>query len=526
MDRNPYTLPIIPLFCLFFLSPFVFCQLDYRFYDGTCPSLTKIVRNGICLCSFSLMIYVQGCDGSVLLDDTSTLKGEKNASPNRNSARGFDVIDTIKADVEKACPSTVSCADILTLAAREAIYLAGGPYLTIPVGRRDGTTASESAANEQIPSPFESLENIAAKFTSKGLEMKDVVVLSGAHTVGFAQCSTFKPRLFDFNGSGKPDPNLDTSLLENLQVLCPDQDGSYSKLAPLDPVTTNRFDNIYFKNVVNNSGLLQSDQALMSDSKSASMGCDGSVLLDETNEFKGEKNAFPNRNSLKGFEVIEKIKADLERACPSTVSCVDILTLAAREAVFLSGGPFWPIPLGRRDGTTASERAANEQLPSPIEPLENITAKFTSKGLDMKDVVVLSGAHTLGFAQCFTFKRRLFDFKGSGKPDPTLDSSLLQNLQGTCPHGDGTNSKLAPLDSVTVNKFDNLYFKNLVNNSGLLESDQVLMKDPKTALMVNYYSMYPFQFSNDFAASMVKLGNIGVLTGQNGQVRKKCGSVN
>lgn len=56
-----------------------------------------------------------------------------------------------------------------------------------------------------------------------------------------------------------------------------------------------------------------------------------------------------------------------------------------------SGGPNWPIPLGRRDGITASEAAAN-QLPSPFEPLENITAKFVSNGLDVKDVVVLSGA--------------------------------------------------------------------------------------------------------------------------------------
>lgn len=56
-----------------------------------------------------------------------------------------------------------------------------------------------------------------------------------------------------------------------------------------------------------------------------------------------------------------------------------------------SGGPFWYVPLGRRDGLTASEKAANDQLPSPFEPLDNITAKFVSKGLDLKDVVVLSG---------------------------------------------------------------------------------------------------------------------------------------
>lgn len=72
--------------------------------------------------NFSCFHY-QGCEGSVLLDDTSTIKGEKNASPNRNSVRGFEVIDAIKANVEKACPTTVSCADILTLAAREAVFL-------------------------------------------------------------------------------------------------------------------------------------------------------------------------------------------------------------------------------------------------------------------------------------------------------------------------------------------------------------------------------------------------------------------
>ncbi|KAL7206573.1 hypothetical protein ACSBR2_019314 [Camellia fascicularis] len=255
-------------------------------------------------------------------------------------------------------------------------------------------------------------------------------------------------------------------------------------------------------------------------------GCDGSVLLDDTKDFEGEKNAFPNRNSVRGFEVIDKIKADVESACPSTVSCVDILTIAAREAVFQSGGPFWYVPVGRRDGLTASKKAANEQLPTPFEPLENITAKFASKGLDMNDVVVLSGAHTIGYAQCFTFKRRLFNFKGSGNPDPTLDSSLLSNLKTTCPNVDKSNNMLAPLDTATSYMFDNAYYKNLVSNLGLLESDQALMGDPRTAAMVNSYSMYPFLFFQDFGASMVKLGSVGVLTGQAGEIRKQCGSVN
>ncbi|MBA0577432.1 hypothetical protein Golob_027480, partial [Gossypium lobatum] len=255
-------------------------------------------------------------------------------------------------------------------------------------------------------------------------------------------------------------------------------------------------------------------------------GCDGSILLDDTDDMTGEKNAFPNRNSVRGFEVIDNIKEDVERFCPSTVSCVDILTLAAREAVVLAGGPSWQVMLGRRDGVTASQQAANEQLPSPFEPLENITAKFTSKGLDLKDVVVLSGAHTIGFAQCFTFKNRLFNFRGSGKPDPMLDSSALTNLQTICPNLDSSNTNLAPLDSGSMYRFDNKYYTNLVNKAGLLESDQVLMQDSKTAAMVNSYSMNYYLFVNDFGTSMAKLGNIGVLTGNKGQIRKKCGAIN
>ena len=71
----------------------------------------------------------QGCDASVLLDDSATLTGEKNAAPNANSLRGFEVIDAIKAQVEAACPGTVSCADILALAARDGVNLVSEPCL-------------------------------------------------------------------------------------------------------------------------------------------------------------------------------------------------------------------------------------------------------------------------------------------------------------------------------------------------------------------------------------------------------------
>jgi peroxidase len=70
-------------------------------------------------------VFYQGCDASILLDDTPTFTGEKTAFPNVNSVRGYEVIDTIKMQVEAACPAIVSCADIVALAARDSVNLVG-----------------------------------------------------------------------------------------------------------------------------------------------------------------------------------------------------------------------------------------------------------------------------------------------------------------------------------------------------------------------------------------------------------------
>lgn len=95
-----------------------------------------------------------------------------------------------------------------------------------------------------------------------------------------------------------------------------------------------------------------------------------------------------------------------------------------------------------------------------------------------------------------------------------------------CPNQADSDTQLVPLDPVTTTKFDNTYYRNLLNKSGLLQSDQALMGDNTTASMVINYSKFPYLFSRDFGASMVKMASIGVLTGQNGEIRKNCRVIN
>nr|CAB3467898.1 unnamed protein product [Digitaria exilis] len=128
-------------------------------------------------------------------------------------------------------------------------------------------------------------------------------------------------------------------------------------------------------------------------------GCDASVLLNSTEDNLAERDAKPNK-SLRGFSSVERVKAKLEAACPNTVSCADVLTIMARDAVVLAKGPSWPVALGRRDGKVSSATEATNELPPAYGDIPLLTKIFASKNLDVKDLAVLSGAHTLGTAHC------------------------------------------------------------------------------------------------------------------------------
>ncbi|KAK4716802.1 hypothetical protein R3W88_015140 [Solanum pinnatisectum] len=247
-------------------------------------------------------------------------------------------------------------------------------------------------------------------------------------------------------------------------------------------------------------------------------GCDASVLLDDTSSFTGEKTANPNSGSIRGFDVIDTIKTQVESSCAGIVSCADILAIAARDSVVKLGGPSWTVLLGRRDSTTASLSTANSDIPAPTLNLSSLISSFSNKGFNSREMVALSGSHTIGQARCTTFRDRLYN-------ETDINATFATSLKSNCPQS-GSDNNISPLDTTSPTTFDNIYYKNLRIQKGLLHSDQQLFSGGSTDSIVNTYSSNSATFFTDFANAMVKMGNLSPLTGTNGQIRTNCRKTN
>ncbi|KAL9393519.1 hypothetical protein Peur_012804 [Populus x canadensis] len=251
-------------------------------------------------------------------------------------------------------------------------------------------------------------------------------------------------------------------------------------------------------------------------------GCDASMLLDDTPNMLGEKLSLSNIDSLRSYEVIDEIKEELERVCPGTVSCADIIIMASRDAVVLSGGPDWEVKLGREDSLTASQEDANNIMPSPRANASLLMDLFEGYNLSVKDMVALSGSHSIGQARCFSIVFRLYNQSGSGKPDPTIEPRYKEKLNRLCPLG-GDENVTGDLDA-TPTMFDNRYFKDLVAGRGFLNSDQTLYTFPETRKYVALFSKDQRAFFNAFVEGMIKMGDLQ--SGRPGEIRSNCRMVN
>ncbi|CAL9781058.1 unnamed protein product [Musa acuminata subsp. burmannicoides] len=259
-------------------------------------------------------------------------------------------------------------------------------------------------------------------------------------------------------------------------------------------------------------------------------GCDASLLLNSSPGNTAEKDAPPNNPSMRGFEVIDAAKAAVEARCPSTVSCADIIAFAARDSAYLAGGIDYPVPAGRRDGRVSLDSEALTNIPLPNLTAAGLRDSFAKKGLSVDEMVTLSGAHSIGRAHCTAFAPRLYNFNATHTQDPSMDPAFAAYLKSRCsPSTVDFTSKdptTVPLDAVTPRRLDNQYYKNLAKRRGLLFSDQTLQASRLTARLVRLDAKLGSVWAAKFAAAMVRMGHIEVLTGSQGEIRKMCGVVN
>ncbi|VAI53086.1 unnamed protein product [Triticum turgidum subsp. durum] len=243
----------------------------------------------------------------------------------------------------------------------------------------------------------------------------------------------------------------------------------------------------------------------------AVMGCDASVMIISPTGDDEWRNQDDYSLKPEGFQTILDAKAavDSDLQCRYKVSCADIIALAARESVSQSGGPNYTVELGRYDGKISTTNSV--MLPHVDDNLDSLNSFFYTLGLSQIDMIALSGAHTLGAADCGFFQHRT-----RGK-DPSMNPSFDAQLQGTC-----ARQNFAFLDDVTPVGFDNSYFKLLQNGRGLLGSDQVLYTDQRSRGTIDYYASNQGIFFYDFSIAMTKLGKVGVKTATDGEIRRDC----
>ncbi|KAI3804006.1 hypothetical protein L1987_32174 [Smallanthus sonchifolius] len=134
--------------------------------------------------------------------------------------------------------------------------------------------------------------------------------------------------------------------------------------------------------------------------------------------------------------------------------------------------------------------------------------------------------HTVGTSHCSTIAIRLYNFTGKGDTDPSLDSYYVPYLKSKCKLSNTTT--LLEMDPGSFRTFDENYYTNVWKRRGLFVSDDALLNDYETSAYVKLQAQSDqgSTFMKDFEESMVKMGQIRVLTGSAGEIRRHCNIIN
>ncbi|KAF8775864.1 hypothetical protein HU200_004140 [Digitaria exilis] len=224
-------------------------------------------------------------------------------------------------------------------------------------------------------------------------------------------------------------------------------------------------------------------------------GCDASVLLDPTPANPRRRSwAHPTSPAYVASTSSDAAKAALEKACPGVVSCADVVQFAARDAAFFLSGDkvFYNLPPGASTAAYPSRTRRSPSFP--------LVTNFKVKGLNVDDLVVLSGSHTVGRSHCSSLLRPdlLYVTLRHGRRLATV-------LKRQCPANPNfTDDPTVPMDGVTPAKLDNQYYKDVLKHKGDEEKG----------------------VERKFAKAMVKMSLIEIKNAANGEIRKNCHVVN
>lgn len=173
--------------------------------------------------------FVQGCDDSILLDDTSTKEGEKSTPP--YSLHGFQVVDATKSELEDVYSGIVSCAYILVVVARKGVMAVGRPTWDVQLSQKDSLTPNAIATME-LPGPDSPLTKLKQKFVAKSFTAVEMVVLSSSYTIGRASCWFFQDLIYN------NDSNMDRQYVAKMQFAYPSIGGDVTVVV-VDPQSPN-----------------------------------------------------------------------------------------------------------------------------------------------------------------------------------------------------------------------------------------------------------------------------------------------
>ncbi|KAJ0241446.1 L-ascorbate peroxidase T [Hirschfeldia incana] len=205
--------------------------------------------------------------------------------------------------------------------------------------------------------------------------------------------------------------------------------------------------------------------------------------------FEPELKHAANAGLVNALKLIEPIKEKY-----ANISYADLFQLASATAVEEAGGPEIPMKYGRVDVSAPEQCPEEGRLPDagPPSPADHLREVFYRMGLNDKEIVALSGAHTLG--------RSRPDRSGWGKPETKYTKA-------------GPGEPGGQSWTVKWLKFDNSYFKDIKEKRDedllVLPTDAALFEDPSFKNYAEKYAEDPAAFFRDYAEAHAKLSNLG-----------------